>query len=99
MVYEKDLPRRAMSLDEACGLSKDPMILTDTSEQPGDWGTIVILEDNTTFTTLETDVKKNGRDTLMVAADWNDLGGWFKGDVIYARVTKVKLATGKIQLI
>jgi hypothetical protein len=98
-VYDKDLKRPSMSLDEACGLSKDPMVITNVAEQSGDWGTLIIIEDNTTFTTLETNVKINGRTTAMAAADWNALGPYFKGDVIYARITKIELAAGKVQLI
>lgn len=99
MVYDKDLLRKPMTLDEACGLSRDPIILTDTSEVEGDWGAMIILEDNTVFNILETEVKKNDRYTYMQTADWNDMGGWFKGDVIYGRIKKVKLTSGKVQLV
>ena len=70
------------------------IMVTDTTAITGTFRALLVLED-CTFTTLTTDVTKNGIVTLAVGSDW---GTKSAGDVIYAKITACTLASGKVQL-
>ena len=70
------------------------ILVTDTTAITGTFRALLVVED-CTFTTLTTDVTKNGIVTATVGSDW---GTQVTGNVIYAKITACTLASGKVQL-
>lgn len=71
------------------------IILTDTTAVTGEFMGMRVLSD-AVFTTLTTNFTKNGTVTAMVAADWGTLP---EGFTLGAKITSVKLTSGKVQLL
>jgi hypothetical protein len=74
--------------------NKGGVLVTDATPLTGKWVALLALTD-CTFTTLTTDVTKNGTSVLAVAVDWGTLSA---GSVIYAKITEVTRLTGTFQL-
>lgn len=69
---------------------KGAILLTDTTSVTGNFRKIQALT-NTAFTTLTSNITKNGDSTAAVAADFGTLAA---GQIIYGKFTTVKLTSG-----
>lgn len=69
---------------------KGAILLTDTTAITGNFRKIQALT-NTVFTTLTSDITKNGTVTAAVAADYGTLAA---GHIIYGKFTAVALTSG-----
>jgi len=69
---------------------KGAILVTDTTSITGNFRKIQALT-NTAFTTLTSNITKNGDSTAAVAADFGTLAA---GHVIYGKFTTVKLTSG-----
>jgi hypothetical protein len=68
------------------------VLITDLTAITGTYRAIKALTD-TTFTTLTSELTKNGTVTPAVGADYGTLSA---GDTIYGTFTAITLATGKV---
>jgi len=73
---------------------KGSVLVTDTTAITGAFRTIQVITD-CTFTTLTSDITKNGIVTASTGADFGTLTA---GTVIYGKFTAITLATGKVIL-
>lgn len=79
----------------ASGIGQNGAILvTDTTAVTGNFRIIQVLE-NTAFTLLTSDMKKNGATTAAAAADFGTVTA---GTVLYGKFTAVTLTSGKVIL-
>lgn len=70
------------------------ILLTDTTAVTGKFRIILVLAD-AVFTTLTSDITKNGTTTAAAAADF---GTVTKGTVLYGKFTAVTLTSGTVLL-
>jgi hypothetical protein len=73
---------------------KGAILITDTTAVTGKFRAIQVLE-NTAFTLLTSDIKKNGATTAAGAADFGTVTA---GTVLYGNFTAVTLTSGKVIL-
>lgn len=70
------------------------IMLTDTTAVTGNFRAIYVLAD-AVFSTLTSDITKNGTSTAAVAADF---GTVYQGTTLYGKFTAVTLTSGKVIL-
>jgi hypothetical protein len=70
------------------------ILVTDTTAITGSFRALQVITD-CVFTTLTTDITKNGIVTATTGSDWGTLSA---GSVIYGRITECTLLSGKVQL-
>jgi len=68
------------------------ILITDTTAITGKFRAIYVLSD-AVFTTLTSDITKNGPTTASVGSDF---GTVLSGSVLYGKITAITLASGKV---
>lgn len=87
-----NLQQIAADLDISMSGQKGGIVLTDTTAVTGNFRKIYALAD-ATFTTLTSDITKNGDSTASTGGDFGTLSA---GMQIVGKITSIKLATGKV---
>jgi hypothetical protein len=88
------LEQQASDLTLTAMGQKGSILVTDTTAITGKFRTIQVVTD-AIFTTLTSDITKNGTVTASVAADFGTLSA---GTVLYGKFTAITLTSGKVIL-